>query len=482
MYLSGSYDLGIFGWFPPDQLGPFLATMRDRLENPKYVVLPIERISTPFQRSEDVPGVRPTRFERHFKKVGQRWETPDGSRNDLPSYGNLMKFYMVIRTRFTESNVVFSKLIERFEADASSNRPHFQHHTVCTYRTDSEEGCIVSAYTEPGFRLRNKVFDILKLDEEVHSRTYFCLDVLSENDHPWLSSIETAKVPNLGPLGSRAVRALTGTDALRSQDTRNVVPEIEQLIIGEQARKGLLSYDPYYWWDFTSDVRWLITQIVRGHEQPFLNLLMKRYIQVELSLKNSIRRLFQFRGKQRDDDQDEVLEWAILNHLKIQKFDECDSNLINAMQRVQTWNGVPQSELQQLLTELGSVQRYLKSIGRVEGRITLGVVPKVINQIINNNIIPKKLAFGRFAEDDFMNNWDKNLTTASRDRNEMVHGEIVQAFKGKTDPQGFGPWRRLLNNYLIVYPQTNLLIRELNRIHEEGSSRLPIKITRPKGF
>ncbi len=474
-HLSGKFDLAIWVWVPAGKLDVVLELIRSPSGSPETdtAVFPIQRLHTPFQRSQDVDGVRATLFERHFGLKGGLW-TPDERSNGLraPELADKLKFYTIIETKPGESKRVFRSLIQDFEKGADKD---FEHYTVCTYKTEIGEGCIITAYTTSWQRNEIALMRLLDdLPDGTHSNTYLCFRPQIDNDLPWLESRAKEAAPSLGSLKTRAMMAIAGTFCLRDRDIKSVIPTIEAWFSSdrEDISRALLTYDPLYWWEFTADVRALIEDVVTGTGERFVDILLKRYIGLDQSLCASVRRLFALRKAPRDGAPSEREKDAlILSGVGNVKFAENVALLEMAMRSLGACTGLDRETRQDLQGWIGKPLAYYKRLGEKAAHLPMGALGEIVSKINKQGLLPPT-KYLNFEHNPLMTDWEKNLNAFARDRDLLAHG--IARSSEELDENGQPHWEHLLPNYIRAVPQIRMLLRELERAFIERCENKPI--------
>ena len=471
-HLSGEFDLAIWVWVPAGKLDDILGLIKSALSGAKTVVYPIQRVTTPLQRYQDIPGVAPKLFDRHFDMKSGVW-TPhrSSSGNRSADLAAKLKFYTVIATRPGDSRRLFESLCERFAKRSDSD---FEHYVCATYRAETEEGCVISAYTTSWQRNELALLHLLdELPEGAHPTTYLCFNAHLDNDLPWIESRSAANAPSIDTLKTRAMRAITGTNTLRDRDDRNVVPHIEALFTDPNMARSILTYDPEYWWDYVADVKDLVEDVVIGSGDEFISILLRRYVSLDRKLCDAVRKLFALpKSRKRQDDEDRALDGLILSGLKNVKYEVHAGMLTEALELIRSLRGIEEKDRRLLLPLIGQSQKYLNRLSEKEAHLNMGAVAEIVSKLHREGVVPKR--FLHFSENGLMDGWEDNLNAIARDRDLLAHGQVQSAFDLDDVDKMF--WQRLLPNYIRAYPQVRYLLCELRRAYEEKCRQHPIRL------
>ncbi len=472
-HLCGDYDLGILAWVPTGELEKLLDHIR-RSAPVNLAVFPLERISTCFQREEDVPETRPLEFNSVFVRDKgthkEKWHFQESLRRERNVLPLSLKFYMVVKTRANSSYQVFDDLTRKLQENPGGR---FFHATVCTFRTELEEGCIVGAYTKDWHVLQESLFELVSMRGPVQTSTYLCFDEPILEDEPWEISVEVV-AGGLDTLAVRTLRAVTGVHAVRDESLARTILEALQ---GDDVRRSVLTYVPSYWWTYVRDIKTLIRSIEINDGQGVCRLLMLRYIEAERNLCNAVRDLFSLRQpKMNREYYNAELERMILNELGIVRFQASADQLREAKTIIETHEKLAKSEKKKLTNGLiGPVLKDYEELGHAEAHLMLGRIGDVVHKVVDKQLLrPAKRRYLEFRGNQLMKDWRKHLQLISADRNSLVHAEIVDACEVDADERP--PWTRLLPNFIRGMPQVYQLLTELRRAHQERFEKHPVKL------
>lgn len=125
---------------------------------------------------------------------------------------------------------------------------------------------------------------------------------------------------------------------------------------------------------------------------------------------------------------------------------------------------VPSNVKSAVSSSLRACRKYIERAGQLESHVTLGNIPHLIGKLRTCEHVPQSCweCFGDESKPgNLMYMWEKNIEIAAADRDDLMHGNVLDIFE--PDAGGHAPWKRLLANYIRVYPQVQWLTAQLEQ-------------------
>lgn len=377
-----------------------------------------------------------------------------------------VKFSTLFTCSTADERDVFEQLLSgcrNAEKEHKEREEQFwlQDYALYSFSRDESAGCILCGHASDWDEMQQPFFELLQSAgvEHLKSTTLMHMgDRNVEDDRASQQLIAASKIHNVPGLRLQAVKAIL--------DLEEIAPDSEQrerfmllFARNDDITKSIVAYDPRYWWGYVYELRTLCQNIIEYRNHRVLAYFMLAYTRIEADLRRLVVEHFRFADDSRMPV--EKRECAMLAKCGLQEGEMIRPELGDALQKL---NELKRSEMRPELREeikrvLGKCDRYLSDLAGKEARVTLGLMPRVIKKLRQLGAITDE-AWAPF-EHDFMKKWNENLEAAANDRNDLMHGTVLDVFASPRG--GAAAWERLLENYILVFPQVHWILDALRK-------------------
>lgn len=464
----GEHDLLIRILLEPSRLQMLLKELRTLDPPPeKVIVYRVAQVSTAAQRLLDEDLAPPLTLEQTIIRDGKAWRINKALQDPIARTRNptLVKFFaFFLCDDYSQAARVFRDLLASCavtakNSQARNERMPFENYAVYSLRGD-RCGCLLTGYTrnwqemQPAFIRLLKRAEISKLKSTTLIRAS---EEDVEDDQPASRSLRDRSIVGLASLRLEAVLTILDIDELTSE--KSVRDSFTHVFDQEKVGNSVVAYDPRFWWRYVDELRELCSDIARHRNRRVLAFLMLAYTRIEAELRTLVLAHYTVTKNGKLDGQ--KLAYEVMTDCGILEYDKVANrakDALTAYSSVREVKGLPKELQSTIKASLGETLRCFKSLARKDAHITMGVIPRILQEFAERGIIPKETYDTALRPQ--MGDWGDNLRNASEDRNRLMHGDILNIYEARNGDRA--AWQGLLANYVRVYPQVQWIIQDLS--------------------